>query len=242
MSAASACPRSAADHLIRSAVDISHPRQQANPPATSSAASGPVRSDIIDGLGVVAVGGSGHPSLVSSIPPGIVPGPVDSASSPPSSGRSNYLSTQSQVSYHSASSSPSARRPSSAFDIVNEEDDDDCFYYHSWRNNVVIAFGTLSSLTNVRANAAIVDGHADVRASAVMTDDNDDDADDGNFDTLSEILGASSRVAPSLELDLTFGTVDPNVNPACTPLLSPLSPLPPHLASPPPCDTAGEPI
>jgi len=24
-------------------------------------------------------------------------------------------------------------------------DDDDCFYYHSWRNNVVIVFGTLSS-------------------------------------------------------------------------------------------------
>jgi len=24
--------------------------------------------------------------------------------------------------------------------------DDDCFYYHSWRNNVVIAFGTLSPL------------------------------------------------------------------------------------------------
>jgi len=24
--------------------------------------------------------------------------------------------------------------------------DDDCFYYHSWRNNVVIAFGTLSSV------------------------------------------------------------------------------------------------
>jgi len=23
--------------------------------------------------------------------------------------------------------------------------DDDCFYYHYWRNNVVIAFGTLSS-------------------------------------------------------------------------------------------------
>ena len=23
--------------------------------------------------------------------------------------------------------------------------DDDCFYYHSWRNNVVISFGTLSS-------------------------------------------------------------------------------------------------
>jgi len=26
-----------------------------------------------------------------------------------------------------------------------EHIDDDCFYYHSWRNNVVIAFGTLSS-------------------------------------------------------------------------------------------------
>ena len=25
-------------------------------------------------------------------------------------------------------------------------DDDDCFYYHSWRNNVVILFGTPSSL------------------------------------------------------------------------------------------------
>jgi len=28
-------------------------------------------------------------------------------------------------------------------------DDDDCFYYHSWRNNVVIAFGTLSSEPDV---------------------------------------------------------------------------------------------
>ena len=27
--------------------------------------------------------------------------------------------------------------------------DDDCFYYHSWRNNVVIAFGTLWSLKSV---------------------------------------------------------------------------------------------
>jgi len=61
---------------------------------------------------------------------------------------------QSQASYRSASSSPSARRPSSGFDGVNEE-------------------------ANVRANAAVVDGHADVRASAVITDDNDDDADDG---------------------------------------------------------------
>jgi len=28
---------------------------------------------------------------------------------------------------------------------VEEGDDDDCFYYHSWRNNVVIALGTLLS-------------------------------------------------------------------------------------------------
>ena len=33
MSAASVRPRSAADCLIRSAVDISHPRQQGSPPA-----------------------------------------------------------------------------------------------------------------------------------------------------------------------------------------------------------------
>ena len=96
-----------------------------------------------------------------------------------------------EASYHSVSSSPSARRPSSAFDGVEE--------------------------ANVRANAAVVPGHADVRASAVMTDDNNDDADDGNFDdTLSEILGSSSRVATSLDLDLAFGAVDVNVNLACT--------------------------
>jgi len=28
---------------------------------------------------------------------------------------------------------------------ISRNEDDDCFYYHSWRNNVVIAFGTLSS-------------------------------------------------------------------------------------------------
>jgi len=31
------------------------------------------------------------------------------------------------------------------FTCVCVYNDDDCFYYHSWRNNVVIAFGTLSS-------------------------------------------------------------------------------------------------
>jgi len=69
-----------------------------------------------------------------SMPPGVVPGPVDSASAPPSSGRGNYLPTQSQALYHRASSSPSARRPSSGFDGVNEE-------------------------AHVRANAAVVDGN-----------------------------------------------------------------------------------
>ena len=60
-----------------------------------------------------------------------------------------------------------------------------------------------------------------------MTDDNDDDANVGNLDdTLSEILGAASRVATSLDLDLAFGTVDVHDDLACTSLLSLLSPLP----------------
>jgi len=76
-----------------------------------------------------------------------------------------------------------------------------------------------------------------------MTHDNNNDADDGNFDdTLSEILGASSRISTSLDLDLAFGSVDSNVEPACTPLFSPLSPLPLPLASPPPSAAAGKPM
>jgi len=137
MSAASVRPRSAADCLIRSAVVISHPRQQGNPPASSSAANGPVRSEIINGLRAGAVGGGGNPSLVFRMPPGVITSPVDPASAPPSSGRVNYLPTQSQASYHSASSSQLARHPSSGFDRVYEEAD-------------------------VCANAAVVDGHADV--------------------------------------------------------------------------------
>jgi len=84
--------------------------------------------------------------------------------------------------------------------------------------------------------------HADVRASAVMTHVNNDDADDLIFDhTLCEILGDSSRVATSLDLDLAFGAVDVNDDLACTFLLSPLCPLPPLIASPPPSAAAGEP-
>jgi len=55
-SAASVWPQSAANCLIRSAVDICHPRQQRNPPAGSSVASDPVRSVIINGLGAGSVG------------------------------------------------------------------------------------------------------------------------------------------------------------------------------------------
>jgi len=54
MSAASVRPRSAADCLIRSDVDISLPRQQGNPRAGSSVTSDPVRSDIINGFGAGA--------------------------------------------------------------------------------------------------------------------------------------------------------------------------------------------
>ena len=61
-------------------------------------------------------------------------------------------------------------------------------------------------------------------------------------DTLSEILGVSSRVATSLHLDLAFGAVNVNDDLACTSLLSPLSPLPPPIDSPPPSAAAGEPI
>jgi len=104
---------------------------------------------------------------------GVVPGSVDSASAPPSSGRGNHLPTQNQASYHSASSSPSACHPSSGFDGVNEG-------------------------ANVRTNAAVVDGHANVRASAVMTDDNDDDA---NVSLIWMTLSAkSSALHPGSQL------------------------------------------
>jgi len=68
-----------------------------------------------------------------------------------------------------------------------------------------------------------------------MTDeDNDDDANDGNLrNNLGEILGATFMASPDLDLDLAFGAVDSNVDFDRTPLLSPLSPLPPPLTSPP---------
>ena len=73
MSAASVRPRSAADCLIRSAVDISHPRRHGNPRAGSSVTSDPVRGVIINGLGAGAVGGGGNPSLSPGRATGTVP-------------------------------------------------------------------------------------------------------------------------------------------------------------------------
>jgi len=199
-------PRSAADSLIRSTVDISHLRQPGNPPARSFSFSTSVRSDVILGVGTVRWGG--HPSVFSSMSPGVVHCPDDSVSVPPLSGRGNYLSQQSPTWYHSASSSPSARCPSSGFDGVNEE-------------------------ANVRADATVVDGHADVRASAVKTEANDDGANVSNLDDiLNDILGASSRVATPLDLDLAFCAVDVTDRLSCTSLLSALSPLLLPIASP----------
>ena len=144
--------------------------------------------------------------LVSSMPPGVVHGPDDSVSATPSSGRGDYLHTQSQASYHSASSSPSARRPSSGFDGVNEEAD-------------------------VRANAT-VDGHADVRASAVMTEANDDGTNVGNLD---DILGASSSALhpESQLLSTLISLLAPSTSPTASHALHySLHSPPSHLPSP----------
>jgi len=179
------------------------------------------RGVIINGLGTgaVTVGGEDNPSLSPGRATGTVPSSVVSASTPLSSGRGLCLPTQSQASYHSVSSSPSARCSSSGFDVDNEEADA--------RENVVHA--------DVRARA--------VRARAVTTDDNDDDADDSDFDdTLGEILGASFRDLPSLDLDLAFGAVDSNVDFACTRFLSPPFPLHPPLPSALFSAAAGEPF
>jgi len=122
----------------------------------------------------------------------VVPGSVDSASVPLSSGRSLCLTAQTQASYRSDSSSPSAHRPSSCFEVDNEEAD-------AW------------------ANVDVADGHTNVRVSAVMTDDdNDDVANDGDFlDTLGEIPGAIFMALPVLDLDLALGAADSNVEFNC---------------------------
>ena len=98
MSAASVRPRSAANCLIRSAVDISRPRQQGNPRAGASVASDPVRGDY-QCLGAGAVGGGGNPSLFPGMATGTVPRSVVAVSIPLSPGRGLYLLTQSQASF-----------------------------------------------------------------------------------------------------------------------------------------------
>jgi len=112
-------------------------------------------------LAQVQAGGVGNPSLSPGKATGTVHSCVVSASILLSPGRGLYLPTQSQASYGSAPSSPFARRPSSCFDVDNEEAD-------------------------ARVNVVVAGRHADVRASAAMTNvDNDDDAEDGDFeDTL----------------------------------------------------------
>ena len=54
--------------------------------------------------------------------------------------------------------------------------------------------------------------------------------------------GVSMALMACLDLDLAFGAVDVNIDLACTSLISPHSPLPPPIASPPPSAAAGEPI
>jgi len=63
MSATSVRPRSMDEYLISSTVDISHLRQQGNPRAGTSAASGLVCSDIMNGFGANDAGGGDNPSL-----------------------------------------------------------------------------------------------------------------------------------------------------------------------------------
>ena len=111
MSDACVLPRSEADCLIRSAVDISHPRQQGNSRADLSAASGPVRSNIVNGLGACEDGGDHIPSLSPRMATGVFPGAVAAAPVPLSTGRGFFLPTQSQELYRRASSGPLACRP-----------------------------------------------------------------------------------------------------------------------------------
>jgi len=142
---------------------------------------------MINGLGAGTVGEGGNPSLFSSMITGVIPSPVDSTSAPLSSGRGNYLPTQSQASYHSASASRSAWCPASGFDVDNQE-------------------------AGVCANVDVADGQADIRASAVMTHDNDDNANDGNWMTLlAKSLTINLGSQPLLTLISLLVTLTPTL-------------------------------
>jgi len=121
------------------------------------------------------------------------------------------------------------------------------------RLNLILLYKKARSqadMMNLRASAkpfeirgVLAKKNAELKMYKTIPFDIDDDGDDGNFvDTLSEILGSSSKVTTSLDLDLAFGTVDATVNRACTSLLSPLSHFSPPISSPPSSAAAGEPI
>ena len=135
------------------------------------AACGPVCSAIINDLGAGAVQEGGNSSLSPGRATGAISGSFDFTSIPLSPGRGIYLPTQSHASYSSASSSPSACRPSTCFEIDNNEAD-------------------------ARENVIVADGHANVRASAVMTDDNSDDGvDNGDFDDTWDDVNVAQLVS-----------------------------------------------
>ena len=118
-------------------------------------------------LGAGAVWGDGNSSLSHGRATGAVSGSADSTSIPLSPGHGIYLPTQSHASYRSASSSPSACRASSCFDVDNKEAD-------------------------ASENVVVADGHA---ASAVMTDDDNNEGVDAVISmTLSDDVNVAQLV------------------------------------------------
>ena len=118
------------------------------------------------------------------------------------------LPRQHQASYRSISPGLSARKPSSCFDADARD-------------------AKVGANVGMLDNIAVEHARANAHASAVMTDDEDQDkANDGHTDVCA---------------DFAFGAINSNVDFDRTPLLSPLSPPPPPLISPPSA-AAGNPI
>jgi len=77
------------------------------------------------------------------------------ARKPPTAGRSISITTKTKNggNLHIINTANDRGQQDVVWGLINawirrhpgERDDDDCFYYHSLRNNIVIAFGTLSS-------------------------------------------------------------------------------------------------
>jgi len=115
--------------------------------------------------------------------------------------------------------------------MTHFNDDSKLSQIHCPTHSKVSVWDNTPSATRRGSKMVVPNLPSDVLADRPIFDDN-----------LCKILGASSRVVTSLDLDLTFGAVNINVNLACTSLLSPLSPLPPPITSPPPSAATGEPI